>query len=142
MSNEVNVALTAISKIQQENQQEIIETVTSGTLTEMPTARYLRYVEETSVDDTTRQTNVTIKLAHDNTIQIRRSGAANARLTFDLTQPTTTHYRTAAGNLLFDIHTQELSIDTQAGTCHLAYIIKTGDDILGHYHFTLSYQQI
>ncbi|QVK12160.1 DUF1934 domain-containing protein [Weissella ceti] len=142
MPQELPIAIKAISKIQQENQQETIETLVNGTITEMPTASYIRYVEETVVDDTTWQTNVTIKLAHDNTIQIRRSGAADARLTFDLTQPTTTHYRTAAGNLLFDIHTSELTMDIEAGTAHLAYALKTGEETLGTYDFTLAFSRI
>lgn len=142
MPNEYPIAINAISKIQQEDQNQVIETVVTGTLTEMPKASYIRYIEETVVDDTTWQTNVAIKLSNDNTVQIRRSGSADARLTFDLTQPTTTHYRTAAGNLLFDIHTQELVVDTETGTCHLAYTLKTGEDTLGSYDFTLKYDRI
>jgi len=142
MPKENNVQLTAISRITQDNQNETIETVANGSITEMPGASYLRYVEETSVDDTTLQTNVAIKLGHDDTLQIRRTGAANAQLTFDLTQPTTTHYRTAAGNLLFDIHTHELEIDRVQGTVHVKYTIKTGEDTLGQYDFTLNYTNV
>lgn len=142
MPQETAITLTAISKITQENQSETIETVTSGTATEMANATYIRYIEETSVDDTTLQTNVTIKLADDNTLQIRRSGAANARLTFDLTQPTTTHYRTAVGNFVFDIHTSALSINTTDGTCHVAYALKSGEDLIGHYDFALNYTTV
>lgn len=142
MPQETTISLTAVSKIQQDDQIETIETMTTGTATDMANATYIRYIEETAVDDTTLQTNVTIKLAHDNTLQIRRSGAANARLTFDLAQPTTTHYRTAVGNLVFDIHTTELSINPTDGTCHVAYTLKTGDDTLGHYDFSLQYSAL
>lgn len=142
MPQEFDIALTAVSKIQQEDQSELIETITNGTLTEMPKASYIRYVDETAVDETTLSTNVTIKLANDHTLQIRRTGAANAQLTFDLNQNTTTHYRTAVGNIIFDIHTQELAIDPENGTCHVAYTLNTGEEVLGSYDFTLNYHRV
>lgn len=142
MPQEFNIALTAMSQIKQDDQSEVIETITNGTITEMPKASYVRYVEETAVDDTTLETNVAIKLAHDNTLQIRRSGTANALLTFDLNQTTTTHYRTAVGNFVFNIDTQALSIDTENGTCHVAYTLKNGEDLIGSYDFKLNYRRI
>lgn len=137
----IPVKVKVQTHIEQDGKSESFSFNEPGQFFQMGDTSYIRYQETNPLG----KVPVTVKLAADGTVQLRRHASADLRLVFDLQQPMLTKYRTPAG--LIDIITETKMVnfnyqtDPVNGTLAIDYELVTGEEIVGQYKIRLQFVQ-
>lgn len=127
--------------IEQDGKSESFSFNEDGQLFKMGSTVYIRYQETNPLGTIP----VTMKLAGDGTVQLRRHASSDLRLVFDIKKQILTKYRTPAG--LIDITTDTKMVNFKYselplnGDVAIDYALIAGEEVVGQYKIRLQFAQ-
>lgn len=146
MKNGIEVKVNLKTTITVNNEKEVHVFNVSGQAVKMGETLYLRYEEHYELETgESLKIPVTMKFEADGVMHLTRAAEQRIKMSFDLTKPQATNYRTPYGMMMIDVVTTKahlvLNDNPVTGEAIIDYQLKAGTEKLGDYQLDLRFTE-